>query len=185
MKKNILFFTAYIFTLGIWAQNTEFVNQAEFQEKSKLLKTQVSAVRNSNLVIKKNQQEISSNISEINLAIKELRKVDKTFLDSINKTNTTSTQTINNVNRHNSQLNILTIALIFVFILSIIFSFSVFFRLDKLLKKIKIDVDNNKNTIFEHAKNQEKKISELSHELSKMEAANKTLEAEISKINNK
>lgn len=182
MKKITLALTASFVCLFMYAQTSDFVNQTEFQEKTKIIKSQVNAVRITNATTYKDVQELKSNVSEQNLAIKELREVQKSLLDSVNKTNNSALGMQKQLNDCSSQCNILTLLLIGAFIISILFAFSIYFKLDKQVKKLKNELENTNSMLIEQAKTQDKKISEVSHELTKLESELKRTNTELSKL---
>lgn len=178
MKKIALTLTIGIISLCLFAQSNEFVNKTEFQQNSNKLMAQVNTVRTVSSTLNTEVLSLKSNVSEQNEAIKEIRDVQKNFLDSINKTNNTTLGMKAEINSLTSQVNVLTIVLIVVFILSLLFAFSVHFKLDKRVKFLKDELENTNALLSEHAKAQDKKISEVSHEISKLEKNIKKLSSE-------
>lgn len=176
MKKIVLALTVSIIGICLFAQTNDYVNKTEFQENSKQLKAQVNTVKNFNTTINTEVLTLKSNVSEQNVAIKEIREVQKNFLDSINKTNNTAVGMQSELQNNNTQINVITIALIISFILSLLFAFSVYFKLDKRVKKLTDELENTNALLLEHDKAQDKKISEVSHEINKLEKAVKKLE---------
>ena len=163
MKKFTMLSFLFLFGLISFAQNADYVAQKEFQEQTKTLKSQVNLIKQKNSGLNKTVATLQATVDKQASAIVEAKTLITKQADS---TKTINTKIANVEQGYASKDNNLLVLILGLFIVLVVIF--LYFRnaCNKKVKDISKKLNETNNMLIEQGKVADKKIAQLTIDLS-------------------
>ncbi|MDR3704802.1 MAG: hypothetical protein P4L28_02710 [Paludibacteraceae bacterium] len=163
MKKFTTLSFLFLFGLISFAQNTDYVAQKEFQEKTKTLKSQVNLIKQTNSGLNKTVTTLQTSVNKQASDLVEAKALIAKQADSTKSINAKIANVEQGYASKDNNLLVLILGL-FIILLVILLSFRNICK--KNIKEISKKLNETNNMLIEQGKVADKKIAQLTIDLS-------------------